>query len=415
MLFTIIGLGWGLDNIFGKYSEQVDTDELTEYRLLGNALATSLDHHHALEAFVNNWQKHNQLKLNLLPLSQFPMPESLKKDFFLGKPLVLESNEHISMHFALPLKAQVLTLILPPIAKKSLNHNLRMTLTSAFYVGILFIITLWLYPLIKNLIQLGRAAKSFGEGNFAHRIKINSTSYISEIQIEFNHMAQRIETLVNDNKLLGNAVSHDLRTPLARLRFGIEVLQETTDPITRKKYENRINHDIYQMEKLVDVLLNYARIEQSMIALEHRKIDLTKLVDECIGSFLQENKKIKWQPSQTDFTVWGDINYLSMLVNNLLNNAEQYCKTQIFIEIQYIKKQIHLTIEDDGPGIPKEKYTDILKPFTRGENSFNTPGFGMGLAIVSRIALWHNATLSIDNSRTLGGAKFSLIMESYKN
>lgn len=276
-----------------------------------------------------------------------------------------------------------------------------------FYLGILMVVLIWLYPLIRQLRQLRLTTKSFGEGQLNQRVNVNSTSYIASIESEFNRMAEQIETLISDNKLLSDAVAHDLRTPLARLRFGIEVLQETDIPETREKYQNRLCRDIDEMERLINVLLNYARMEQSMMAVEQQNIDLNELISQCVGAVTGGNKIINWYP-QGNAIVVGDANYLSLLINNLLSNALQYADNQIAITVGKEGSKLQLIISDDGPGIAKEKRNELLKPFIRGECSHEKPGYGMGLAIVARIAKLHNATFVIRDSAELGGAEFCL-------
>ncbi|MCJ8272537.1 MAG: ATP-binding protein, partial [Psychrosphaera sp.] len=235
--------------------------------------------------------------------------------------------------------------------------------------------------------------------------------YIADIEAEFNRMAQRIETLVSDNKLLGNAVSHDLRTPLARLRFGIEALQETQNPKTRQKYQNHISRDIDEMENLVNVLLSYARLDQAMIEVDRQPINLNSLVNDCVSCVDANDKTISWKGADDTALktmVLGDGNYLTMLVNNLLGNARQYAATAISVSVIKTLSGVILTIADDGPGIAQDKRDELLKPFTRGDNIAKKQGFGMGLAIVSRIALWHKAQLIISQSQDLGGAEFTL-------
>jgi two-component system OmpR family sensor kinase len=280
-------------------------------------------------------------------------------------------------------------------------------LTGVFYLGILMVVLIWLYPLIKQLKQLRQSTKAFGEGKLQQRINVNSTSYIASIENEFNHMAEQIETLISDNKLLSDAVAHDLRTPLARLRFGIEMLQETEKPETREKYQRHLSRDINEMEKLVNVLLNYARIEQSMMTVEQQSINLNELISQCVGAVIDSNKIINWH-AQGDAVVNGNANYLSMLINNLLSNALQYADNELTLKVVKSSSMLQFIISDDGPGIAKEKRDELLKPFMRGELSHEKPGYGMGLAIVARIAKLHNATLTITNSTELGGAEFCL-------
>ncbi|SFC97899.1 ATP-binding protein [Pseudoalteromonas denitrificans] len=412
VIFSIIGLGWVLDNLFSQYQSHNKYDELKPYKELGTILAKTLNQQTNIEEFINDWQTQNVVEVTLLNLNAFPLPESLQKKFYQGEPLTLESENSIFIHFILPKKDKILIVTLPAQTKKHDNNLLKLAFTAIFYIAILLILFIWLYPLIKHLRQLRKTAKAFGEGKLEKRIPINSTSYITDIEVEFNKMAQRIETLVSDNKLLGNAVSHDLRTPLARLRFGIEALEETTNPQLRDKYQKHISKDIDEMEKLVAVLLNYARLEQAMVTIEKRDINLNNLISDCINTKISSDITIQWLKSEPAIII-GDINYLTMLFNNLLSNAQQYSNKTISVDIKQTKTEISVIVADDGPGIIKEKRHEILKPFTRGDNTLNKHGYGIGLAIVARIALWHDAILKIDDSKQLGGAEFSITFKKH--
>ncbi|WP_293747658.1 ATP-binding protein [uncultured Paraglaciecola sp.] len=407
MFTAIIFLGWSLDTLFNNYQEQQNTDEFSAYRQIAASLATTLDKLDDPQAFIMAWQKANQQTLNLVPLTEFPLPEELTQDFNQGVSLVLESADRITVNHIMPAQQQVLVMSVSPQASQPANLSLQMILTTAFYMGILLFVGIWLYPLIKRLRLLSKATKTFGAGDFAWRIPVSSTSYVADIENEFNRMAQKIETLIQDNKLLGNAVSHDLRTPLARLRFGIEALSETNKPEKQDKYIRHLSQDIAEMERLVEVLLNYARLEQSLIKVDKVPVDLNQLLDQCVyGLDDADGKLIKWQPIDK-ITIVGDQNFLAMLINNLLNNAQQYASQIIQVSIVQKSQSIELVVEDDGLGIDKSKRLKLLQPFTRGHNDIEKPGFGMGLAIVARIAAWHNAEIRIAESE-LGGARVSV-------
>jgi len=410
VIFSIIGLGWGLDNLFAQYQTKNEADELKPYKQITTALAQTLDKQSDIHEFVNKWQISNDLKLSLLDLKVFPLPQSLQKRFNLGEPLTLESDNHILIHVILSEHQQVLILTLPQTINEQDNSQLQLIFTSIFYIALLLILFIWLYPLIKHLRQLGITAKAFGEGHLEQRILIDKTSYIANIEVEFNKMAQRIETLINDNQLLGNAVSHDLRTPLARLRFGIEALEETKNPSLREKYQKHISRDIDEMEKLVAVLLNYARLEQAMVAIDKREVALQDVITDCINAITPKGITIEFIPEDR-ITIMADINYLSMLINNLLSNATQYANKKICIKVVSIDNSYKLIVADDGQGIDETKRQEILKPFTRGDNIEGKQGFGMGLAIVSRIAQWHDAAVNIDKCAELGGAEFSITFD----
>jgi signal transduction histidine kinase len=407
MFTAIIFLGWSLDTLFNNYQEQQHSDEFSAYRKIVASLATTLDSIDDAQAFVKAWQRVNPQQLNLIPMSEFPLPAELKQGFNQGLSLVLESAERITVNHIMPSQQQVLVMSIPQQGLQQDNLSLQMLLTTAFYLGILLFVGIWLYPLIKRLRLLSTAAKTFGAGDFTWRIPVSGTSYVADIENEFNRMAQKIETLIQDNKLLGNAVSHDLRTPLARLRFGIEALSETNKPEKQHKYIQHLSQDISEMERLVEVLLNYARLEQSLIKVDKVPVDFNQLMDECVyGIDGDDGKQIKWQP-MGKITIDGEQNFLAMLINNLLSNAQQYASQIIQVSIVQTAQYIELVVEDDGLGIAKDKRLELLQPFTRGHNDAQKPGFGMGLAIVARIAAWHDAEIRIAESE-LGGAIISV-------
>jgi methyl-accepting chemotaxis protein len=200
MFTAIIFLGWSLDTLFNNYQDQQTTDEFSAYRQIVASLATTLDSIDDTQAFVSTWQQTNQQQLNLIPLTEFPLPEELKQDFSQGKSLVLESAERITINHIMASKQQVLVLSIAPQGSQQDNLSLQMILTTAFYLGILLFVGIWLYPLIKRLRLLNKAAKNFGGGDFTWRIPVSSTSYVADIENEFNRMAQKIETLNQDNK-----------------------------------------------------------------------------------------------------------------------------------------------------------------------------------------------------------------------
>jgi signal transduction histidine kinase len=107
----------------------------------------------------------------------------------------------------------------------------------------------------------------------------------------------------------------------------------------------------------------------------------------------------------------GDENYLAMLINNLLSNAQQYAAKHVRITTQQTCNSVSMCIEDDGPGISKEMREHVFKPFTRGESDTVQQGYGMGLAIVVRVAAWHGGKVSISQSEVLGGAKFKVVFK----
>jgi len=270
--------------------------------------------------------------------------------------------------------------------------QVRLMLTILFYGVVVLLILVWLNPLIRRLQQLATAAKAFGNGELTRRIPTNPRSNLHDIETEFNNMAQRIAGLMADNKLLSSAVSHDLRTPLARLRFA----------------------DVTQMEQLVEVLLEFARLDQQLQELPLAPTDLNALVSQCVASYEDtSDANIIWSTFKGSAMIMANNRYALMLLTNIVQNALSHGNGKVSISLQETDRSLDLIIEDDGKGIADADRENVLKPFIRGgaqssSKKAATGGYGLGLAIVSRIAQWHGANITIDRSMSLGGASIAV-------
>lgn len=411
ILFATIGIGWGIDLIFEKYSGESDKDLIGNYERLGKQLAEGLSATENLDEFVKQWNVNQTNKITLIDKDNFPLPELLNSNFEKGEPLVLESETKLSIYYLLKNKNMVIAFSPDEIQVRASKDSLKLILTLIFYMSVLSLIFIWLYPLIKRLYLLKKSAVKFGQGELSSRIQLKRRSYIYEIEAEFNRMAQKIETLVGDNKLISSAVSHDLRTPLARLRFGIDLLSDTEEPAKRKKYQQHLSRDINEMQSLVEVLLNYAKLEQSLVNIKKQRINLTKLLQQCLDSFESSQKHIEYRRVSKEIYVSGDKQYLRMLFTNLIKNAIEHATSHVIIEVKQEKAKLIVLVHDDGDGVPVSQRNKILKPFVRGDlkaKPNESTGYGMGLAIVERIAQWHYAQVSILKSTDIGGALFSI-------
>lgn len=395
---------WGISELFSRLSHEDNSNQEALYdQQLGQLLAQSLNESDDPYALISSYAPES-LSLNLETQEELSLPPELLSQLLTNNYLLLESSDSTSYFYPIKDKRLVLTITQPlPVVQN--NYILKLIFTLLFYFGIIAALLIWAKPLIDRLINLRNTTRKFGEGDLHQRIRQGSNLYISEIENEFNRMADRIETLVADNKLLSNAVSHDLKTPLARLRFGIDVLEETESPEQRNKYLKKISRDLQEMEGLVETLLCYARLDQAKLEMQTSKVDLVAYIDELVATLQTDRVSIHWKPSVNEHFVQGDRRYLSLMINNLVVNAAQHAKKNIAILLETTDNTSKLIIEDDGPGIPINQRQAVLKPFVRGQEDRGTPGHGMGLAIVNRIIGWHRWGLKIGDSPTLGGAQ----------
>ncbi len=410
VLVSIFGLGVALDILFERYSS-APQDELTDVKSLTSGFATVLNQSDNPADELDSWPEQNQYQASVEALENLSFPQPLYVQLKSGEPLILESENSVSIYYFLPSHEQVL-IIDTPIIPDAGQTPMAILFTSLFYLGTLLLVLMWLKPLLSRLNLLRKTTRAFGAGSLSSRVPEQGVSYIRDIESDFNSMADRIQQLINDNKLLTSAVSHDLRTPLARLRFGVDTLAESTDPEARNQYHRRISNDLSEMENQVNALLRYARLDNVLSDVEKQPVSLRQLLQECTAQYYDSNIIIKIDDSalKTDdtLTITGCIEHLATMLNNLIQNATDHAGSKLIIELKNTGKHISVTFNDDGPGIDEHQRSTVLKPFQRGTENANS-GYGLGLAVVERIARHHNAAVEINSAKSLGGASVAIV------
>lgn len=413
VLVAIASLGWSIS----EFATLLDSDNktpspathLAALKLLGGSLAQTLDNDPSPNnAFIDNWNQRNADQLSLVNEADFVLPSALKTEFYSGESLLLESDDGISLHYLLPKTGQVLNINTQIVTPTDVSFNANKLYTMLFYGGVVVILLVWVSPLIRQLVNLSKATQAFGMGELQQRIPVSKTSYIGAIESEFNRMADRIQQLIDDNKLLSRAVSHDLKTPIARLRFGIAALEETQSEQLRVKYFQRLNRDLDTMEELVMTLLSYARLDEANIQPDWQPIELNTWLLEKYQGQVYSGFSVELITCPIPLNIKTDPKYLSMQVNNLLSNALRFGRANIRLMLALEDGIALLHVDDDGPGIDEQESAQVIKPFVRGQHSRGNSGHGMGLAIVDRIGCWMGSKLCIGRSPDLGGARMSL-------
>lgn len=413
VLVAIASLGWSISEFATLLDFEQETPSpathLAALKLLGGSLAQTLDNDPAPNhAFIDNWNQRNADQLSLVNEADFVLPSALKTAFYTGESLLLESDDGISLHYLMPKTGQVLNINTNIVTPTDVSFDLNKLYTMLFYGGLVLILLVWVSPLIRQLVNLSKVTQAFGMGELQQRIVVSKASYIGTIESEFNRMADRIQQLIDDNKLLSRAVSHDLKTPIARLRFGIAALEETQSEQLRVKYFQRLNRDLDTMEDLVMTLLSYARLDEANIQPDWQLIELNTWLLEKYQGQVYPGFSVELNPYPTVLKIKADPKYLSMQVNNLLNNALRFGKAKIRLTLTLEDGIAWLHVDDNGPGIDEQESAQVIKPFVRGQHSRGNSGHGMGLAIVDRIGCWMGSPLRIGRAPDLGGARMSL-------
>lgn len=183
-------------------------------------------------------------------------------------------------------------------------------------------------------------------------------------------MAEHLQQLLAIQRELVRAVSHELRTPVARLRFGLEMISTATTVQARDKYLEGMDHDIQDLDGLVDEMLTYARLEQGSPALNFQRVDLDALVNQVISELAPLRAEIRVQRglclSAADCDgawVEAEPRYLHRALQNLVGNAMRHAQGQVAISYQVGQQRCRVDVEDDGPGVPESAWEKIFTPF----------------------------------------------------
>lgn len=273
------------------------------------------------------------------------------------------------------------------------------------FIGTLILVNIIMaYVIWSQMMKLYRASTSFGEGDFSKRIKFSKLSFITEIATAFNNMADRIENLIKSNRELTNAVAHELRTPLARMKFELESIKEST---TASDSVSGMEKDISELEELISQLLVYSRLDRQEDFLAKETVE----INEWFESYFKQvrpisDKKFEWNLNHncTDRKISIDKKLVSLAINNLIINGFKYCKSSVYADVACSEKDLVISVSDDGKGIDEGLLQDIFKPFKRTDSSRSkdTGGFGLGLAVVSKTIQMHNGDVSARNAKGSG-------------
>ncbi|MDB5947037.1 MAG: putative histidine kinase, classic [Ramlibacter sp.] len=257
------------------------------------------------------------------------------------------------------------------------------------------------YPIIRRLTQrledLRRGVERWGEGDLSARVKESGSDEVAFLARRFNHAAERVETLVKTHKsLLANA-SHELRSPLARIRMGLELMGTEATPTFR----NEISRNIAELDQLIDEILLASRLdarESDMGTVE--TVDLTGLAaEECARAGAELVEVNHGQAIVVD----GVSRLLRRAIRNLLENARRYGDGLVTVEVKREGSQAVLRVNDQGPGVPPAERERIFEPFYRLPGaSEREGGVGLGLALVRSIATRHNGSVRCEGNSNNG-------------
>ncbi|MDB5952027.1 MAG: two-component sensor histidine kinase [Massilia sp.] len=289
-------------------------------------------------------------------------------------------------------------------------------------LALLIPIGLWSRSHWQGLQALSTVADEIGSGKLSARAQVKPGASIYPLAQRMNHMAGRIESLVESQASLLHSVSHELRTPIARLEFALELLRSgangaasdaTPDALLAPRID-AMQADLAELDALVGELLGMARLG-SEASVRSAPFALAPALAGCVASLdakIRVGVEVEVDPGLG--TVGGDQRLLTRAVGNVLRNAQKYAHSRVELSARRVAgmagiETIEIVVEDDGPGIPQAERERIFEPFYRLDRSRDraTGGFGLGLSIARKALELHGGSIVADGA-TLGGARFVL-------
>lgn len=242
----------------------------------------------------------------------------------------------------------------------------------------------------RPIVNLAKAAERFGKGDFVKDIRPSGASEIRKAAYEFDRMAKRIDRHLKQRSEMLSGISHDLRTPLTRLKLQLAMMSQ-------KDISSKMSKDIDEMEMMLNSYLQFAKsqaVEDSVAT------NINKLLIEI--SKEKNNKKLHLDLAN-EIVLVGRKNALKRCFNNLIENGLNYAEN-VYVKVSKSTNRLNVFIEDDGPGIPINQYKNVFKPFFRLDQSRNQnkSGVGLGMSIAEDIIRSHGGNIELGESQYKG-------------
>lgn len=362
---------------------------------------------------IDNLAQYFGIPLSLTQLNKLVLPPAQFDKIAKDKGTTIQvSDDGDTIHHRLTNSNWVLSA--GPISQGQANFYMILGVMLVFMLVIVLALLSWLLPLWRDLKALDAQALNFGEGRLDSRIQLKGGSVMARLGKSFNVMANNIQKLIHSNQQLTNAVAHDLRTPLARLKFALEILEdEECSKDEKQRYQKSIHASIDSLDYLINQTLIHARYSRAADIKNFSKTNLATVITDEFEQHSRDQARIQFSLTidevLADNEQLADPRALIRALSNLLSNALRFAQGKINVTFKCDEKNYYLIVEDDGPGINAEHIESIFQPFSQinNEERSSGQGHGLGLAIVYQIALWHKGLASVESS-SLGGARFQL-------
>ena len=344
--------------------------------------------------FVININDGNELPTTKSDRRFSPMDRSLRREMkpVFGNDYWFDTVTYIDLvDLRIKGESEIIQIFFPKskIAPSSVRvFVLWITLPS---ILLILIAILFLRNQTRPIVKLSKAAERFGRGERVDDLRPSGASEIRKATLEFDKMMKRINKHLTQRSEMLSGISHDLRTPLTRLKLQLAMMD-------KKDTAKKMASDIDEMEKMLNDYLQYTKSQSQE---DYVEINLKNILDDILKNF-DTNKY--YFVNKDNIKIQGRKNLIKRCISNVVENGLSY-GNKIFVELRKSVNSAIITVEDNGPGIPKNEYENVFKPFYRVDKSrgLNKSGVGLGLSIAQDIVKSHGGNISLSEGKQQNG------------
>ena len=351
------------------------------------------------DSYKNNFNFEIGISIGELPSASgerkfSPMDRSLRRELksAFGNNKYWFSTSKFKNAVEIRVKSQnnVIEFLVPKEMVSTSSVRLFVLWTTLPSIILIIIALIFLKNQTRPIVKLAKAAEKFGKGDYVNDFRPSGAQEIRKAAYEFDRMAKRINRHLNQRSEMLSGISHDLRTPLTRLKLQLAMIDQ-------KDLSQKMSKDIDEMEKMLNDYLQFAKTQAQE---NTRNIEIGKILKEISSDLNNQNLEILFNE---DIYLKGRPIALKRSFENIIQNGLSYGK-KVFVDLKKSSNRALIIFDDDGPGIPVDQYKNVFKPFFRLDKSrsLNQSGVGLGLAIVEDIINSHGGSIQLAKSKYNG-------------
>ncbi len=385
------------DSIWIKANKNITRSLVSQLKTIQNAYLTNKDNlEFFTDSYKNNFNFEIDINTNAFPTSSgerkfSPMDRSLRREL---KSAFGNNNYYFNtskfknaVEVKIKIENEVIEFLVPKEMISPSSVRLFVLWTTLPSIVLILIALVFLKNQTKPLVRLAKAAERFGKGDYVNDFRPSGAAEIRKAAYEFDRMAKRINRHLNQRSEMLSGISHDLRTPLTRLKLQLALIEQ-------KNISEKMSKDIDEMEGMLNDYLQFAKTQTQE---DTSLINLSDLFKEIYKNLNNQNLILS---DLEDIFLKGRRSSLKRCFENVIQNGLIYGE-KVYITSQKGSNIVSINIEDDGPGIAEEQHKNVFKPFFRLDKSrnLNQSGVGLGLAIVEDIINSHGGSIQLGKSK----------------